>query len=136
MLTAAMLDWLLHHAHIVQIRGESCRLRDKRRAGRIVERSMGTDQLTRHSAPGYALRAVAAQTKGLGWVRFTPTLTTKMGQNSTSVHSAADYNIRWSMQTIARLRLRAVYLCLAPAAFIAHLAEESAPTSPRLPPMV
>lgn len=32
-LTAAMLDRLLHHAHIVQITGESWRLKDKRRAG-------------------------------------------------------------------------------------------------------
>jgi DNA replication protein DnaC len=33
-LVAAMLDRLLHHAHIVQITGESYRLKDKRRAGR------------------------------------------------------------------------------------------------------
>lgn len=32
-LTAAMLDRLLHHAHIVQISGESYRLKDKRKAG-------------------------------------------------------------------------------------------------------
>lgn len=32
-LTAAMLDRLLHHAHIVQIAGESYRLKDKRKAG-------------------------------------------------------------------------------------------------------
>ncbi len=32
-LTAALLDRLLHHAHIVAIRGESFRLKDKRRAG-------------------------------------------------------------------------------------------------------
>jgi DNA replication protein DnaC len=32
-LTAAMLDRLLHHAHIVQISGQSYRLKDKRRAG-------------------------------------------------------------------------------------------------------
>lgn len=32
-LTAAMLDRLLHHAHIVQIQGESYRLRNKRKAG-------------------------------------------------------------------------------------------------------
>ena len=31
-LTAATLDRLLHHAHIVQISGESFRLRDKRKA--------------------------------------------------------------------------------------------------------
>lgn len=32
-LTAAMLDRLLHHSHIVQITGESYRLKDKRKAG-------------------------------------------------------------------------------------------------------
>jgi len=37
-LTAAMLDRLLHHAHIVQIAGESYRLKDKRRAGQAARR--------------------------------------------------------------------------------------------------
>lgn len=32
-LTAALLDRLLHHAHIIQIKGESYRLKDKRKAG-------------------------------------------------------------------------------------------------------
>jgi len=32
-LTAAMLDRLLHHAHVVQIKGDSYRLKDKKRAG-------------------------------------------------------------------------------------------------------
>lgn len=34
-LTAALLDRLLHHAHIVQIVGESYRLKEKRKAGSI-----------------------------------------------------------------------------------------------------
>jgi len=34
-LTAALLDRLLHHAHIVQICGDSYRLKDKRKAGAI-----------------------------------------------------------------------------------------------------
>ncbi len=38
-LTAAMLDRLLHHAHIVQISGESYRLKDKRKAGQTPRRS-------------------------------------------------------------------------------------------------
>ena len=38
-LTAAMLDRLLHHAVIVQISGESYRLKDKRRAGQARRRS-------------------------------------------------------------------------------------------------
>ena len=32
-LTAALLDGLLHHAHVVPIQGESYRLRNKRKAG-------------------------------------------------------------------------------------------------------
>lgn len=37
-LTAALLDRLLHHAHVIQIRGESYRLKDKRKAGIIKPR--------------------------------------------------------------------------------------------------
>ena len=36
-LTSAMLDRILHHSHIVQIKGESYRLRQKRKAGVIAE---------------------------------------------------------------------------------------------------
>lgn len=39
-LTAAMLDRLLHHAHIVQISGESYRLRDKRKAGQAARKGV------------------------------------------------------------------------------------------------
>ncbi len=39
-LTAAMLDRLLHHAHIVQIMGESFRLKDKRKAGQAARRTV------------------------------------------------------------------------------------------------
>lgn len=35
-LTAALLDRLLHHAHIVQITGDALRLRDKMRARQVV----------------------------------------------------------------------------------------------------
>ncbi len=38
-MTAAMLDRLLHHAHIVQITGESYRLKDKRKAGQAARRA-------------------------------------------------------------------------------------------------
>jgi DNA replication protein DnaC len=34
-LTAALLDRLLHHVHIVQINGESYRLKDRKKAGHI-----------------------------------------------------------------------------------------------------
>jgi DNA replication protein DnaC len=43
-LTAAMLDRLLHHAHVVAIQGESYRLRDKRRAGLVMKRSTTTKE--------------------------------------------------------------------------------------------
>lgn len=36
-LTAAMLDRLLHHSHVVQLSGESYRLREKRRSGIIPD---------------------------------------------------------------------------------------------------
>ena len=36
-LTAAMLDRLLHHSHVLQLSGESYRLREKRRSGIIPE---------------------------------------------------------------------------------------------------
>ena len=42
-LTAAMLDRLLHHAHIVQITGESYRLKDKRKAGQAARRGATVD---------------------------------------------------------------------------------------------
>lgn len=42
-LTAAMLDRLLHHAHIVQIAGESYRLKDKRKAGQTKARATTTN---------------------------------------------------------------------------------------------
>jgi DNA replication protein DnaC len=38
-LTAAMLDRLLHHAHIVTLNGESYRLKDKRKAGQTQRRT-------------------------------------------------------------------------------------------------
>ena len=38
-LTAAMLDRLLHHATVAQLSGESYRLKDKRRAGIVAKPS-------------------------------------------------------------------------------------------------
>ena len=32
-LTSAMLDRILHHSHVIQIKGDSYRLKDKRKAG-------------------------------------------------------------------------------------------------------
>jgi DNA replication protein DnaC len=45
-LTAALLDRLLHHAHIVQIRGESYRLKDKKMAGTAPISTSSKDLLT------------------------------------------------------------------------------------------
>ena len=33
-----MLEWLLHHGHIVQIRGDSYRMKDKRTTGQVKTR--------------------------------------------------------------------------------------------------
>jgi DNA replication protein DnaC len=40
-LTSAMLDRLLHHAHVIQIRGESYRLRDARQSGLLQPKNDG-----------------------------------------------------------------------------------------------
>ena len=42
-LTAALLDRLLHHGYIVSIRGDSYRLKDKRRAGTTSGRTGRAD---------------------------------------------------------------------------------------------
>jgi DNA replication protein DnaC len=40
-LTAALLDRLLHHGHIVTLRGDSYRLKDKRKAGMSTTNKAG-----------------------------------------------------------------------------------------------
>ena len=47
-LTAAMLDRVLHHSTIVSINGESYRLKDKRKAGLLTASSKST----KHSGEG------------------------------------------------------------------------------------
>ena len=47
-LTAAMLDRILHHATVVQIAGESYRLKDKRRAGIMARPNKAKDQRGKH----------------------------------------------------------------------------------------
>jgi DNA replication protein DnaC len=42
-LTAALLDRLLHHAHVITIKGESYRLKDKRKAG-LLEAKAGSQK--------------------------------------------------------------------------------------------
>jgi hypothetical protein len=39
---AAILDRLLHHSHVVTIRGDSYRLREKRRSGLFRPQAAGT----------------------------------------------------------------------------------------------
>lgn len=41
-LTAALLDRLLHHAHIIQVKGDSYRLKDKRKAGFVGSQATST----------------------------------------------------------------------------------------------
>jgi len=45
-LTAAMLDRLLHHSHVVQIQSESYRLNDKRKAGIITNQDRKEETVT------------------------------------------------------------------------------------------
>ena len=42
-LTAAMLDRILHHSHVIQIRGDSYRLREKRKAGIVKPANSDND---------------------------------------------------------------------------------------------
>ena len=41
-IASAILDWLLHHATTVNIKGESYRLREKRKAGRMRSAAVHT----------------------------------------------------------------------------------------------
>ena len=41
----AILDRLLHHSHVITIRGDSYRLREKRRAGLITTTQQHQEQL-------------------------------------------------------------------------------------------
>lgn len=44
-LTAALLDRLLHHAHVIPIKGESYRLKDKRKAGLIESKNAVSEKV-------------------------------------------------------------------------------------------
>jgi hypothetical protein len=39
----AILDRLLHHSHVINIRGESYRLREKKRAGLMIGAQSGSE---------------------------------------------------------------------------------------------
>ena len=45
-IATAILDRLLHHSHVVNIRGESYRLRDKRKAGTLSAKTARTKKMT------------------------------------------------------------------------------------------
>lgn len=44
-LTSAMLDRVLHHAHVIQIKGESFRLKEKRKAGIIKQQETNNNEV-------------------------------------------------------------------------------------------
>ena len=51
-IATAVLDRLLHHSHVLNIRGESYRLKDKRRAGLLVApQALSQTVEPRHSDP-------------------------------------------------------------------------------------
>ena len=50
-LTAAMLDRLLHHAHVVQIKGESYRLKEQRKAGLLPPKSEQINDCLLYTSP-------------------------------------------------------------------------------------
>jgi len=63
-LTAALLDRLLHHAHVVPISGESYRLKEKRQAGvinRIPPAHIESDDLKRKRNPKESTHSLALQ---------------------------------------------------------------------------
>ena len=41
-IAAAILDMLLHHSHVINIRGESYRLKDKRQSGLLTQTAAET----------------------------------------------------------------------------------------------
>jgi hypothetical protein len=67
-LTPALLDRLLHHAHIVQITGDSYRLKDTRRAGTVKPRQgdlrAGVGQIAIGHLPGTWVKFRSASTIG------------------------------------------------------------------------
>ena len=65
-LTAAMLDRLLHHATVVQISGESYHLKDKRRAG-IMARPAKAKQVEEKTNRAFS-RLTGERAEGLSWV--------------------------------------------------------------------
>jgi hypothetical protein len=79
-LTAAMLDRLLHHATVVQVGGESYRLKDKRRAGVMAK--------NREPLSG-AARGGPRPTPGITWVRSQPAPRHEAGQISGGVDSGS-----------------------------------------------
>ena len=78
-MTAAMLDRLLHHAHIVQISGESYRLKDKRKAGAVKGAPGISNQVPRWVKFTSAI-------DGQRWVNFQSALTaSRLGADLTVV---------------------------------------------------
>jgi hypothetical protein len=84
-LTAALLDRLLHHAHIVQISGESYRLKDKGKAGAIKSESKKDLEKT---VPG--------------WVRFSDLLRRQRGKVGHSSIGVDTNGVNWAFYMTSR----------------------------------
>ena len=84
-LTAALLDGLLHHAHIVQISGESYRMKDKRKAGHLKTGAKGTQarRATTGLCRGHSWRGARYR-----WIRVQSEQATTGGSSFTSAISA------------------------------------------------
>jgi IstB-like ATP binding protein len=85
-----MLDRILHHATIVQIAGESYRLKDKRRAGVMARPTKSKGSKDEHglktpSFPRAGTRAIPM----VGWVSSKLPIWAKAGQFQSAVDSAA-----------------------------------------------
>ena len=81
-LTAAMLDQILHHATVVQIAGESYRLKDKRCVARPNKRR------TKRKTSDHIVLA-SGTWRRRGWVRFTVPISTSPGHIQSAVDNAS-----------------------------------------------
>ena len=83
-LTAALLDRLLHHGHIVACRGDSYRLKDKRRAGMTKAKQRRTRWLTdqRSASAQSGGGQIYFGVSGPKGVNFQPGLTTHFNSSS------------------------------------------------------
>ena len=92
-MAAAPLDWLLHHCHLVNIRGNSYRLRDRRTFGTGARAAPGEKEprtragYPQRRRPGEAARASGADLRSLRSLRPRPT---RLSRNSSSAAYATE----------------------------------------------